>query len=238
MLENPNIRNLVMDLLLNYETATNNLYRDISDSLSNANVIRDSLNQLLVTKFALLDESNQPCHLCNLPLVSYSFSSSSGSGFGSSSGFGNVHTSGNSMGSSYNQNSKNIYVFPCQHSFHADCLIKHIQTSPFTLPINSKLIKSILVSINDLSKKKRNLNLKLLSSDPSPSSPSFSSPLSPITTTSPNTIAITNSLDSCYKRLDDLVAKDCVLCGEYIIKSINLPLFDFSTDHQSSSWSL
>lgn len=105
---------------------------------------------------------------------------------------------------------RGFYLFPCQHKFHSDCLIGEV------LP--------------NLTTKKRarveDLQRKLAERDDSRS----------LSIKSDANTGDLKQLD--YKtELDDLVASECIYCGDFMIRSIDKPFIDEEEQDQAmSSW--
>eukprot|EP00127_Corallochytrium_limacisporum_P004225 Clim_evm170s157 gene=Clim_evmTU170s157 len=121
-----------------------------------------------------------------------------------------------------------FYVFPCQHFFHADCLreevMKHMTTmQKFRLAeLDRKLVDAINLSQEQRLARQQQQQM-MGGSDMS--------------------LAEGESLDvqipavEQYRTdIDNLVASDCVLCGDIMIKSIDMPFIDNHEAQEIASW--
>ncbi|XP_048594188.1 vacuolar sorting protein 18-like [Brassica napus] len=108
-----------------------------------------------------------------------------------------------------------FYVFPCGHSFHAQCLITHV-----TSCAHEEQAEHIL----DLQKQ-----LTLLGSEP-PRNINGNRSDEPITSTT--------TADKLRSELDDAIASECPFCGELMINEISLPFIKPEETQHSASWDL
>ncbi|XP_033107072.1 vacuolar protein sorting-associated protein 18 homolog [Anneissia japonica] len=116
--------------------------------------------------------------------------------------------------------SRTFYLFPCQHMFHSDCLIAEV------LPNLSESKKL----------KGQELQRKLVTFGTQPTTSSSSNALSAGTST-PDVVTRRDLHDQLRNELDDIIAADCVNCGEIMIRSIDKPFIE-ADEYESavSSW--
>lgn len=101
--------------------------------------------------------------------------------------------------------SRAFYLFPCQHKFHSDCLIAEV------LPNLTSKIRSRV----------EELQRKLAERDESRHSSVIGRP--EITTSSKLDVKA---------ELDDLVASECIYCGQFMIMSIDKPFINVEDDEE------
>ncbi|XP_071954720.1 vacuolar protein sorting-associated protein 18 homolog [Antedon mediterranea] len=113
--------------------------------------------------------------------------------------------------------SRTFYLFPCQHMFHSDCLIAEV------LPNLSESKKS---KVEELQRR-----LVTFAMQPATSSANLSGG------TTPDVVSRRDLHDQLRNELDDIIAADCVNCGEIMIRSINKPFIEPS-EYESAinSW--
>ncbi|GAB5585428.1 tethering complex subunit [Umbelopsis nana] len=138
---------------------------------------------------------------------------------------------------------RQFYVFPCQHSFHADCLVDRI-----TKYLNTRQIRRLLDLQDQLSKE---LNSKHNSQKTS----GFNSAANKFINAAgnlkgvifPGDAALQGNDDASVmvarseqlkEELDDIVASECVLCGDIMIKSIDQPFISEDEVDVVMSWSV
>ncbi|KAJ2355403.1 tethering complex subunit [Coemansia sp. RSA 2618] len=124
---------------------------------------------------------------------------------------------------------RQFYVFPCQHSFHSDCLTRRVVGS--CNRVQRRRIQELQAQIVDVTKQRRQLRLTPLMSKAKATSKSTESDEQ-----------LEQQQRRAKQQLDALVAGECVLCGEAMIKSIVEPFI--GTDHTAisanadDSWSI
>ncbi|EGG06619.1 uncharacterized protein MELLADRAFT_35979, partial [Melampsora larici-populina 98AG31] len=96
-----------------------------------------------------------------------------------------------------------FYIFPCQHSFHADCLIKEVtqHMSPHQLRRMLTLQTKLSQSNSQNQNQKGTMNSEIKIGEKR------------------------NELDKCKDELDELLASKCVLC-DLALKSLNKPFLN------------
>ncbi|KAG1047354.1 hypothetical protein G6F46_009640 [Rhizopus delemar] len=129
-----------------------------------------------------------------------------------------------------------FYIFPCQHGFHADCL-----TDKMYKVLPARHIKR-LKAIQDYIAKEAN-----------PTSRSPAGPTVSLMNTAKNMIFSTDAaiadhkddrdlvmgkIDQLREEFDDIVASECVLCGETMIKSIDQPFISDEELDVVTSWAI
>lgn len=99
-----------------------------------------------------------------------------------------------------------FYAFPCGHLFHSDCLISEVY--PYLKQSQQNRVEEIrrIMSFSGSSQQIRANNDML--SDQS------------------NSIAATNERERLLNELDDIVADECLFCGDLIISSIDQPFIE------------
>lgn len=130
---------------------------------------------------------------------------------------------------------KPFHVFPCNHLFHSNCLIVAIE--PHLNPNEVKRIKDIQRMLNP-------------TPTHAPSSGSFvggigstaasmlvasSSKFGSKSQTQTTSITV-DARDKLITELNDLIASECIFCGEMMISTIDQPFTSTSHDFQSSDW--
>ncbi|CEG66164.1 hypothetical protein RMATCC62417_02794 [Rhizopus microsporus] len=129
-----------------------------------------------------------------------------------------------------------FYIFPCQHGFHADCL-----TDKMYKILPARHIKR-LKAIQDYMAKETN-----------PVNQSPVGPTAKLMNTAKNVIFSTDAaiaenkqehdlvmgkIDQLREELDDIVASECILCGETMIKSVDQPFIDDDELDVITSWAI
>lgn len=128
---------------------------------------------------------------------------------------------------------RQFYIFPCQHAFHADCLVN--RTSKY-LP--TRQIRRLANLQEQLSRELRQ------SKSPQPESSMvpvalrgaiFSGGDTETKKKEPSSVARAEQLK---EELDDIVASECVLCGDIMIKSIDQPFIGDDETDVVASWAI
>ncbi|CAG8467025.1 8972_t:CDS:10 [Ambispora gerdemannii] len=105
---------------------------------------------------------------------------------------------------------RQFYVFPCQHAFHTDCLINRV-----TKYFNTRQLRRIL----DLQEQIARLIMPDNAATPGD-----------------DVVVIVPKVDQLKDELDDLVASECILCGDIMIKSIEQPFINDEESDLLASW--
>ncbi|KAJ1990288.1 tethering complex subunit [Coemansia sp. RSA 1358] len=108
---------------------------------------------------------------------------------------------------------RQFYVFPCQHSFHSDCLTRQVVGS--CNRVQRRRIHELQSQSVEISKQRRQIRLTPLVSNKQRDG-KFAE----------NDEQLEQQLRRVKQQLDALVASECVLCGEAMIKSIAEPFID------------
>ncbi|KAL0341501.1 UNVERIFIED_CONTAM: Vacuolar sorting protein 18 [Sesamum calycinum] len=109
-----------------------------------------------------------------------------------------------------------FYVFPCGHSFHANCLIAHVTRC--TTEVQAEYIL-------DLQKQ-----LTLLGNEPRKEMNGGLTEEEPITSMTPG--------DKIRSQLDDAIASECPFCGDLMIREISLPFIRPEETDEIESWEI
>ncbi|KAL7316431.1 tethering complex subunit [Mucor circinelloides] len=136
-----------------------------------------------------------------------------------------------------------FYMFPCQHGFHGDCLLDKMYK---VLP--ARHMKRVRTIQDSIAKE---------TSGNSPRNGSSRSPIGATTTrfmnTAKNVIFPSDAvheeskidpdltmgkIEQLREELDDIVASECVLCGDIMIKSIDQPFIGDEEIDVASSWAI
>ncbi|OMJ09676.1 Vacuolar protein sorting-associated protein 18-like protein [Smittium culicis] len=135
---------------------------------------------------------------------------------------------------------KVIYVFPCQHIFHCDCLTRKVLMG--SVRVNIKKIKSLQYQLASIGKQRREMRLEnigglLVDNDKKKQTkPTKKSRAQEIEDSKKEKELISSEV-KVRRELDNLVARECILCGETNVKSIGVPLVDIDKDYDSiMSW--
>ncbi|KAM3584072.1 tethering complex subunit [Umbelopsis sp. WA50703] len=138
---------------------------------------------------------------------------------------------------------RQFYVFPCQHSFHADCLVDRI-----TKYLNTRQIRRLLDLQEQLSKELSSKHSQQQSSGFNSTANKFihaagnlKGVIFPGDTTMHGNddaaIRVARS-EQLKEELDDIVAGECVLCGDIMIKTIDQPFIGEDEVDVVMSWSV
>ncbi|KAJ1964457.1 tethering complex subunit [Dipsacomyces acuminosporus] len=119
---------------------------------------------------------------------------------------------------------RQFYVFPCQHSFHADCLTRRVVSA--CNRVQRRRIHELQSQSVEIMKQRRQIRLTPLAGRGNrEAGPQESDE------------QLEQQLRRVKKQLDALVAGECVLCGEAMIKSIAEPFVDADQD-ADDSWKI
>ncbi|KAL6612789.1 Pep3/Vps18/deep orange family-domain-containing protein [Neocallimastix sp. 'constans'] len=152
---------------------------------------------------------------------------------------------------------RQFYIFPCQHLFHADCLLNSLLES-YPLRRN-KRIKMLYDQINELNKKLNGtdtgVEFLINDSDSDDSSENnnynvFNSATTTLTMALKTGGIIRSEdekkseynqkvLEKLKEELQELITSECPLCGDSMISSIDLPFLDSSRESELiASWEI
>ncbi|KXS15730.1 hypothetical protein M427DRAFT_56560 [Gonapodya prolifera JEL478] len=127
---------------------------------------------------------------------------------------------------------RQFYVFPCGHSFHADCLIREI-----TKELSPRMVRRIRDLQDRITKVHQRVVQNSSTSGPGagkpPSSAAAASSAPTPTSTSSSSAAASaqqkknmTELSNLRDELDDVVAGECMLCGEVMIRTVDRAFVD------------
>jgi len=103
--------------------------------------------------------------------------------------------------------SRAFYIFPCQHGWHRDCLIAEIKTLMIDMPEKLKLLDEMQQKLLQLTQPVSNLNKEQV-------------------------IERKQMRLKVIEELDDIIASDCLLCGEWAIRMLDKPIVPPKTLYQ------
>lgn len=106
-----------------------------------------------------------------------------------------------------------FYLFPCLHVYHGDCLTKEVMKH-----LSADKQKRVVYLENEIT---------------------TSAPSKTLMDTVREGDALTpgmSEIDLNKAELDDLIAAECLQCGEVMIDSVQLPFFDSNNQNLLSSW--
>ncbi|KAI8344696.1 hypothetical protein BC941DRAFT_15102 [Chlamydoabsidia padenii] len=142
-------------------------------------------------------------------------------------------------------------MFPCQHAFHAECMIQRITKflPPRTLrrlaqledalnpstPTTAATVNSNGMMIGPTSKWMSAAAGVIFSGDTTTTTTTNNA--TTIDTTS-NTTTMAATREQLEEELDDIVAKECVLCGDTMIKSIDQPFLNDEETDIVNEWAI
>ncbi|CAA0195470.1 unnamed protein product [Arabidopsis thaliana] len=181
--------------LEDYNKQIEQLKEEMNDATRGADNIRNDISAL-TQRYAVIDRDEE-CGVCKRKILMMSGDFRMAQGYSSAGPLAP------------------FYVFPCGHSFHAQCLITHV-----TSCAHEEQAEHIL----DLQKQ-----LTLLGSETRRDINGNQSD-EPITSTT--------TADKLRSELDDAIASECPFCGELMINEITLPFIKPEDSQYSTSWDL
>lgn len=218
----------IKDSLASYTRRIDTLKDDIEQAAQSAESIRNDI-QLIRGKSVSISSSER-CLICHFPLLTRSF-----------------------------------YVFPCAHKFHSDCLYQEIL--PHLLPAKRKKIDELQKLLHDVTNSNfgptpgtaTTATSSLPSSNPlNPVTNIVGTVAEALNQKLMNTLSLASSSASKSKvvvshvtgntysnqeiehfksELDDLLASECIYCGESLIKTIDEPFYSVKEyDEVFKSW--
>ncbi|CAG8446869.1 13007_t:CDS:10, partial [Dentiscutata heterogama] len=136
---------------------------------------------------------------------------------------------------------RQFYIFPCQHAFHADCLIQEV-----TKHLSAGQLRKILDLQDQIAKEISNFNR---APDNTARERHGFAPggldrlrgliLPDVAAPSGDDVAVVVSkVDQLKDELDDYVASECVLCGDMMIKTIEMPFINDEESDLLLSWAI
>ncbi|KAL0813162.1 hypothetical protein Bca101_069605 [Brassica carinata] len=181
--------------LEDYNKQIEQLKEEMNDATRGADNIRNDISAL-TQRYAVIDREEE-CGVCKRKILTMTGDFRMAQGYSSSGPLAP------------------FYVFPCGHSFHAQCLITHV-----TSCAHEEQAEHIL----DLQKQ-----LTLLGSETRRDMNGNRSD-EPITSTT--------TADKLRSELDDAIASECPFCGELMINEITLPFIKPEETRHTASWDL
>ncbi|CAG8471874.1 10031_t:CDS:10 [Dentiscutata erythropus] len=136
---------------------------------------------------------------------------------------------------------RQFYIFPCQHAFHADCLIQEV-----TRHLSAGQLRKILDLQDQIAKEISNFNR---APDNTARERHGFAPggldrlrgliLPDVAAPSGDDVAVVVSkVDQLKDELDDYVASECVLCGDMMIKTIEMPFINDEESDLLLTWAI
>ncbi|KAJ2033939.1 tethering complex subunit [Coemansia sp. S3946] len=130
---------------------------------------------------------------------------------------------------------RQFYVFPCQHSFHSDCLTRRVVGA--CNRVQRRRIHELQSQNVEIAKMRRQLRLNPLLAGAGGRARATNG-----AATKESDEQLELQLRRTKQQLDALVAGECVLCGEAMIKSISEPFIDISDQTsagaEEGSWAI
>ncbi|XP_059629451.1 vacuolar sorting protein 18 [Cornus florida] len=182
--------------LEDYNKQIEQLKQEMNDATHGADNIRNDINAL-AQRYAII-KRDEDCGVCRRKILT-------------TGGEYRMARSYTSMGSM-----APFYVFPCEHAFHAPCLIAHV-----TRCTSQSQAEYIL----DLQKQ-----LTLLGGEPKKEVNG--------SLTEEEAITSLTTVDKIRSQLDDAIASECPFCGDLMIREISLPFILPEEAHQFTSWEI
>lgn len=189
-------REAICSSLEDYNKQIELLKEEMNDATRGADNIRNDISAL-AQRYAII-ERDEDCGVCRRKILN------TASDFGMSRGYASVGPMAP------------FYVFPCGHSFHAQCLITHVTRC--TDREQAEYILDLQKQITFLGgETRKDSNGALFDHEPMTS---------------------TNQVDKLRSQLDDTVASECPFCGELMIREISMPFILPAEEHEVSSWQI
>ncbi|KAL2492637.1 zinc ion binding [Abeliophyllum distichum] len=182
--------------LEDYNEQIEKLKEKMNDATRGADNIRNDISAL-AQRYAIIDRDEE-CGVCRRKILNMA---------GNYQMTG-VYTSVGSMAP--------FYVFPCGHSFHAQCLIAHV--TRWTTETQAEYILDLQKQLTLLGNESRKEVNGVLSED------------EPITSMAPG--------DKIRSQLDDAIASECPFCGDLMIREISLPFILPEETDEVVSWEI
>ncbi|CAO3584041.1 unnamed protein product [Absidia cylindrospora] len=204
--------------LEDYNNEIEDLKMEMDEATKNADNIRVDIRDQR-SRFGLVN-SVEKCYICHYPLLARQF-----------------------------------YIFPCQHAFHAECMIQKITRflPPRTLRRLAELEDALNPSTTTTTTARLtngNSNGMMVTGPASKwmhaaAGVIFSSDTTNDMTMEENnasatvaTATMTTTREQLEEELDDIVASECILCGDIMVKSINLPFVNDEEIDAMNEWAI
>ncbi|KAG8642377.1 vacuolar sorting protein 18 [Manihot esculenta] len=181
--------------LEDYNKQIEQLKQEMNDATHGADNIRNDISAL-AQRYAVIDRDEE-CGVCKRKILTVA----------ADYRFSRGYTSAGPMAP--------FYVFPCGHSFHAQCLIAHVTRC--TNETQAEYILDLhkqLTLLGDGSRKDLNGSI------------------------AEDSISSTTPADKLRSQLDDAIASECPFCGELMINEISLPFILPEESQEVSSWEI
>ena len=143
-------------------------------------------------------------------------------------------------------------MFPCAHKFHSDCLYHAI--TPYLLPSKRKMIDELQKALHEVIAMNFSTQQQKQSSNPVTSAASIVGTVADALNTKlfsktkhqhgHNSQHVTatstysaQEIENLKSELDDLLASECIYCGDNLIKTVDEPFFNLNEyDEIFKSW--
>lgn len=182
--------------LEDYNKQIEQLKEEMNDATHGADNIRNDISAL-AQRCAVIDRDEE-CGVCRRKILTA----------GREFGIGRGYTSVGQMAS--------FYVFPCGHSFHAQCLIAHVTRC--TVEAHAEYILDLQKQLTLIGSEARRESNGTLSSEES----------------IPSTITV----EKLRSQLDDAIASECPFCGDLMIREISLSFILPEEEQHVLSWEI
>eukprot|EP01113_Clastostelium_recurvatum_P023090 TRINITY_DN2761_c0_g1_i3.p1 TRINITY_DN2761_c0_g1~~TRINITY_DN2761_c0_g1_i3.p1 ORF type:complete len:987 (-),score=308.24 TRINITY_DN2761_c0_g1_i3:8-2968(-) len=124
---------------------------------------------------------------------------------------------------------RSFYLFPCQHVFHADCLVAEI------LPL---LNAPLRVRVRDIQNKLATLQYESTTTRSAPAREDSEGGSSSSSSSSSTSMSASTPAERLKGELDTLVASECPLCGDIMLRSIDKPFVAPDEIDAKRSWAI
>ncbi len=192
-------KDAIRDSLATYTRTINALKEDIEQAAQSAQSIREDIQQVKAKSLCI--NSNDRCAICKMTLITRSF-----------------------------------YVFPCAHKFHSDCLYAAVQ--PYLIPSKSRKVDELQKALKDFTNQantkqpvsthaQHSNQQTLVGAINQKFFQHTSNRLAQKRVSDTGVVYTNEDIDRIKTELDELLASECMFCGEFLIKSIDEPFFNF-----------
>eukprot|EP01018_Ginkgo_biloba_P010354 Gb_14455 [translate_table: standard] len=184
--------------LEDYNKQIEELKQEMNDATHGADNIRHDISAL-AQRYAIVDRDEE-CGVCERKIL--------------------TSRSAPGMARGYTSPMAPFYVFPCEHAFHAQCLIGHVTKN--TDPTEAERILDLQRRLSLLVNSGANLTVERTSS--------MADDEASVNSRTP--------ADQIRAQLDDAVAGECPFCGDLMIKEISLPFIMPEETELVMSWEI
>ncbi len=194
-------KDAIRDSLATYTRTISTLKDDIEQAAQSAQSIREDIQ--LVKAKSLCINANDRCVICKFTLITRSF-----------------------------------YVFPCAHKFHSDCLYAAVQ--PHLIPSKSRKVDELQRSLKDFSTQtmpkptpiathhqQSQPSLKLVDTLNQKLFHNTNRRLEQKRISDTGVVYTNDDIERIRNELDELLASECIFCGEFLINTVDEPFFNF-----------